>query len=152
MDGDFRRQHFINLIEGTYTNKAQAQSDPTGHAWVWIQWIKLDENKIQSRQWYHHDGDVYRERNFIVDTEGDNVILRNHTLDWKPIGCDLLWRSFGSGYKTDGECKFGEIELFYKGMLTQHQYRLWDQGFKNGKRIIGDVNSEFIFDRQIKRR
>ena len=74
MDGNFRRQHFINLIEGTYTNKAQAQSDPTGHAWVWIQWIKLDENKIQSRQWYHHDGDVYRERNFIVDTEGNNVI------------------------------------------------------------------------------
>jgi len=151
MDGDSRREHFIKLIEGSYTNKSQAMSDPTGHAWVWIQWIKLDDNKIQSRQWYHHTKEVYRERNFIVESEGDNIVLRNHTLNWEPVGCDIIWKPFGTGYKSNGECKYGDLEIFYKGQLTQHEYRSWDQGFRNGKRVIGNVASEFIFNRQTKR-
>ncbi len=151
MDGEYQRRSFIDLIEGSYTNRAQAMSDPTGHAWVWIQWIKLEEDKIQSRQWYHHDGEVYRERNFTVVNDGPNIKLINHTLDWKPIGCDIIWRPFGTGYKSNGECKYGDLELHYRGMLTPHQYRSWDQGFQNGKRVIGNVASEFIFDKQIKR-
>jgi len=58
MDATNGCEDFIRVIEGTYTNKKQAQSDPTGFIWAWIQWINLGDSKLQSRQWYHHDGEV----------------------------------------------------------------------------------------------
>ena len=151
MDATNGSEEFIRVIEGTYTNKKQAQSDPTGFIWAWIQWINLGDSKLQSRQWYHHDGEVYRERNFEVQQLDNTIILVNHTLDWKPVGCDIQWFAAHDGWKSEGSCRIADLEVYYTGYLTKDQYRSWDRGFVDGKQVIGNTKSEFIFDRQYKK-
>ena len=40
------------------------------------------------------------------------------------------------------------MDIYYTGYLTKKQYRTWDRGFQDGKQIIGNTQSEFIFDKQ----
>ena len=148
MDAASGSEEFIATIVGRYTNKKQAQSDPTGFSWKWIEWIDLGNSSLQSRQWDHHTKDVYRERNFIVENQNSNVLLVNHDINWNSQECDILWIPTKDGWKSEGKCHFGKMDIYYTGYLTKKQYRTWDRGFQNGKQIIGNSQSEFIFDKQ----
>tara|TARA_A100000164_G_scaffold377112_1_gene415617 strand:- start:473 stop:922 length:450 start_codon:yes stop_codon:yes gene_type:complete len=148
MDGTGGIQEFCNTIAGVWSNKKQAQSDPTGYVWSYIQWDLLGDSRLKSKQWYKNDGIVYRERCFNAYEEGGHVILDIHKLDWTPIGHKLKWRPIAKGeWLLNGEYVYEGMDVFYEGRLTRDNYYSWDRGFKNGKLTYGSNKAPFKFDR-----
>ena len=149
MDGTGGIQNFCNTIAGVWTNKQQAQADPTGYVWSWIQWDLLGDSRLKSKQWYQNDGKVYRERCFTAyENDKGHVVLDIHKLDWTPINHSLEWRPITKGeWLLSGEYVYEGTDVFYEGRLTKNNYYSWDRGFKNGKLTYGSTKGAFKFDR-----
>ena len=72
MDGTGGLQEFCNTIAGVWSNKKQAQSDPTGYVWSYIQWDLLGDSRLKSKQWYKNDGsNSTLESTIIAETPDD---------------------------------------------------------------------------------
>ena len=120
-----------DCLMGHWTNKHQAQSDPTNWVTVEIIW-KSHEKGFQSMNFKRCDGpgNPYRKKNhkflYLSDRE---VVVENYHLDWtRHEDCDIL---FTSTVKV-GTVKLlvttvldiKEIKLSLKSMLTETNYIL----------------------------
>ena len=45
---------FIELLEGTFSNKRQAQGHPTRYAHIWVKHRKIGENRFYGEQAYNY--------------------------------------------------------------------------------------------------
>ena len=94
-----------DCLLGHWTNKHQAQSDPTNWVSVEVVWKKHEEG-YQSFNYKRRDGPdfPYRKKNhkfvYLSDTE---VLVQNYHLDWtRHEDCDII-------FKYDGKAWHGEI-------------------------------------------
>jgi len=94
-----------DCLLGHWTNKHQAQSDPTNWVSVEVVWKKHEEG-YQSCNYKRRDGPdfPYRKKNhkfvYLSDTE---VLVQNYHLDWtRHEDCDII-------FKYDGKAWHGEI-------------------------------------------
>ena len=69
---------FIDLLEGTFANKTQAQSHPTRYAHIRVKHKKISDNRIYGEQAYNYlKNRPYRQ--FVIEVVEDDentIVLR----------------------------------------------------------------------------
>ena len=118
---------FLDLLEGTFSNKVQAQSHPTRYAHIWVNHRKISDNRIYGEQAYNYlknrpyrqfvievvdegnevDGNIYRLKNYeIKDAKqfAECKNLENLTDDLLTYreGCDIIMKQTGHNTFTGG--------------------------------------------------
>ena len=84
---------FLDLLEGTFANKRQAQSHPTRYAHIRVQHRKISENRIYGEQAYSYLlNRPYRQFVIEVVVEEEKFRLKNYEIKdaQKFIGCQNL--------------------------------------------------------------
>ena len=72
---------FLELFEGTFANKRQAQSHPTRYAHIRVMHIKIGDNRFYGEQAYNYLlNRPYRQ--FVIDVvdEGEQLRLKNYEI------------------------------------------------------------------------
>ena len=73
---------FLELLEGTFANKRQAQSHPTRYAHIRVVHKRISENRIYGEQAYNYQlNRPYRQFVIEVVDEGDQYRLKNYEVD-----------------------------------------------------------------------
>jgi len=72
---------FLQLLEGTFSNKSQAQCHPTRYAHIWVMYKKVSGNRFYAEQAYNY----LRNRpylQYVIDVVEDNGTFRtkNHEI------------------------------------------------------------------------
>ena len=90
-----------DCLMGHWTNRHQAQSDPTNWVTVEIIW-KSHEEGFQSMNFKRCDGpgNPYQKKNHKLHIFSDNqVVVENYHLDWtRHEDCDILFTFDGQGW------------------------------------------------------
>ena len=147
---------FLELFEGTFANKRQAQSHPTRYAHIRVQHRKISDHRFYGEQAYNYLlNRPYRQ--FVIDVidEGDYLRLKNYEirdaiqfaecknlelitdelLTYRP-GCDNIIRQTGpktfEGKNDTCECWVmrGNIKTYVQNevFLTEDKYKVLDRG------------------------
>ncbi len=140
------KDHFIECLIHKWDNLEQAQRDPIKYTHCHYDW-SVDGDFLKSKQWYHYNKEVYRERTNKISVKDDKIVLT--ILD---SGLDVIFKS--DRYNTGGyigsvpEGTYNNkgIRVESKITLDQRTYTSFDQGKdKDGNIIWGDVEGPFIF-------
>ena len=84
---------FLELLEGTFANKRQAQSHPTRYAHIRVQHKRISENRIYGEQAYNYQiNRPYRQFVIEVIAEKEQFRLKNYEIEdaYRFIGCNNL--------------------------------------------------------------
>lgn len=84
---------FLELLEGTFANKRQAQSHPTRYAHIRVQHKRISENRIYGEQAYNYQlTRPYRQFVIEVIEEKEQFRLKNYEIEdaYRFIGCNNL--------------------------------------------------------------
>ena len=68
------KQYFLDCLVQKWDNLHQAQAHPTNYTHVHYDW-DYEDDILKSKQWYHYNGEVYRERTHSLEVEDDNCLL-----------------------------------------------------------------------------
>lgn len=168
---------FLELFEGTFSNKRQAQSHPTRYAHIRVQHRKISDYRFYGEQAYNYLlNRPYRQ--FVIDVidEGDYLRLKNYEikdaiqfaecknlelitderLTYRP-GCDNIIRQTGpktfEGRNDTCECWVmrGNIKTYVQNevILTEDTYKVLDRGLhaETHAKIWGSDWGAFEFKR-----
>ena len=168
---------FLELFEGTFANKRQAQSHPTRYAHIRVSHRKIGETRFYGEQAYNYQLDrPYRQ--FVIDVvdEGDYLRLKNYEIRTPAtfVGCnnldkltdDLLTYREGcdniieetatktfTGKNDTCECWVmrGGIKTYVNNavLLTETNYQVMDRGFhaESHQKVWGSDYGPFNFTR-----
>ena len=169
---------FIDLLEGTFANKTQAQSHPTRYAHIRVSHRLIGENRIYGEQAYNYLlNRPYRQ--FVIDVveKNEEYYLRNYEIA-NPLqfaqctnleeitddmltyreGCDIIMRKTGSqryfGGTSTCNCavKWNGIDTYVQNevTLTKDEYHVLDKGLhkQNHNKVWGSDWGPFKFVRQ----
>ena len=168
---------FLELFEGTFANKRQAQSHPTRYAHIRVSHRKIGETRFYGEQAYNYQLDrPYRQ--FVIDVvdEGDYLRLKNYEIRTPAdfVGCnnldkltdDLLTYREGcdniiketatktfTGKNDTCECYVmrGGVRTYVNNevLLTETNYQVMDRGLhsETHKKVWGSDYGPFNFTR-----
>jgi CpeT protein len=169
---------FIELLEGTFANKIQAQSYPTRYAHIRVSHRLIGENRIYGEQAYNYLLErPYRQ--FVIDVvqEGEEYRLKNYELanalhfaqcrrldeitdDMLTYreGCDIIMREtgpdsyFGGTSTCNCTVNWNGTETYVQNevTLTKDEYHVVDKGLhiETHQKIWGSDWGAFKFVRQ----
>ena len=169
---------FLELFEGTFSNKRQAQSHPTRYAHIRVQHRKISDNRFYGEQAYNYLlNRPYRQ--FVIDVVAENDYLRLKNYEIKDSiqfaecknlefitdeiltyrsGCDNIIRQTGpktfEGKNDTCECWVmrGNIKTYVQNQvtLTETEYHVVDRGLhaETNQKIWGSDWGAFKFMRQ----
>ena len=169
---------FLDLLEGTFSNKVQAQSHPTRYAHIWVNHRKISDNRIYGEQAYNYlKNRPYRQFVIEVVSENGQYRLKNYEIkDAKQFaecknldkltddlltyreGCDIIMEQIGHNtYK--GGTSTCECWVHWQGVktyvqnevfLTETDYQVVDRGLhaETHAKIWGSDWGAFKFVRQ----
>ena len=137
---------FVDWFEGEYDNWAQASSNPTSFAHIYLTHQRTGEFSFHCEQRYSHEDEPYRSKDIVIVPQDDIIIVKN------PVN-DLIFQKMGEVYR--GVNKPGVMvkgaELVSRVELGPNYYVVIDGGIdKNGKQVWGSENGPFIFDKKDK--
>ena len=168
---------FLELLEGTFSNKLQAQSHPTRYAHIWVNHRRISENRLYGEQAYNYLKErPYRQ--FVIEVVEENGCfrLKNYELANKKRfaqcqnleeieenlltyreGCDILIRQTGVDLYQGGtftcNCHVdwnGTPTYVQKQVtLSKHEYQVVDKGLhvETHQKIWGSDYGAFMFKR-----
>ena len=135
------QKDFIDCLVHKWDNIDQAQSNPNEYSHVHYDWF-IEDDQLKSKQWYHWNNEVYRERTNELSLDEDKIIL-----SILETGIDVVFTQDSDGYigRVLGKIYKGvKVESYIT--LNEHTYTSFDQGIdSNGKVIWGDIAGPFIF-------
>lgn len=135
------KREFSDMICHHWHNLAQAQHSPTSFAHIHMEWW-ICGDEICSKQWYDHDGRVYRQRKHKVEDRGDVLILSTED---QPKVC-IYPTNYGFHGKTpENSINSKGIEIHSEIFISKDKVEVIDIGRLNGKLLWGDVPGPFIF-------
>ena len=168
---------FLDLLEGTFANKRQAQGHPTRYAHIRVQHRKISDDRLYGEQAYNYqlnkpyrqfvievveEDDQYRLKNYEIKdakrfAECKNLDqLTNNDLTYRE-GCDIIMKQIGpNAYK--GGTSTCECWVDWKGVktyvqnevfLTETDYQVVDRGLhaETHQKIWGSDYGAFKFVR-----
>ena len=168
---------FLELLEGTFANKRQAQSNPTRYAHIRVQHKRNSENRIYGEQAYNYQiNRPYRQFVIEVIAEKGQFRLKNYEIEdaYRFIGCnnleditdDILTYREGcdiimtqTAHKTyKGGTSTCECWVYRNGvktyvqnevLLTETNYQVVDRGLhaENHTKVWGSDYGAFNFTR-----
>ena len=68
------KEHFLKCLIHRWDNIKQAQRNPNEYTHCHYDWC-VEGNILKSKQWYHWNEEVYRERTNKISVEDDKIIL-----------------------------------------------------------------------------
>ena len=167
---------FLELLEGTFSNKRQAQGHPTRYAHIWVKHCHVRDNLFYGEQAYNYKRDrPYRQFVIKVIEEDGQYRLKNYQID-RPerfvggtnleelteadltyrISCDIIMKPDGDGFK--GSADTCECWVEWRGVktyvaneiyLSETEYQVVDRGLdaKTNERVWGSEWGAFQFKR-----
>lgn len=168
---------FLELLEGTFSNKRQAQGHPTRFAHIRVKHVRIDGNKFYGEQAYNYLlNRPYRQ--FVIDVveDGDEIRLKNYeikdasqfvggnnldklTADLLTYreGCDIIMKqtspkAFRGGTSTC-ECWVmrGDVKTYVQNevFLNETHYEVVDRGLhaESHQKVWGSDWGAFKFAR-----
>ena len=146
---------FEDYLLGHWTNRRQAQSDPTNWASVEIVW-KPFEDGFQSMNYKRSEGpeNPYRKKNHkILHVSDTEVLVQNYHLDWtRHEDCDII-------FMFDGQVWHGKLAhpgkcTGYRGNRVVSKIRLYgdklhsmDQGYDESDNLVWGSTEFYRFTR-----
>ena len=127
---------FLEYLEGTFSNKRQAQGNPTRYAHIIITHRKISDDRIYGEQSYNYmKGRPYRQFVIEVSQKGEKFFLRNFEIKdaTKYIGCNNLDQITDEDliYRDGCDIMFEQVETHkYKGGTTTCECYVEWQGKK----------------------
>lgn len=143
---------FLSCLLGTFDNKYQAFTNPTGFAHINISY-KLTENGIEHKSWYQYQGadSPYRTNYHKVrEISPTQVIMECYNSNWEHrSGCDVLFTKQGSYWvgKIQGECMVRGARLDSYIRLTNNRYECYDAGYNSNGKLVWGGTDVYIFKR-----
>lgn len=143
---------FLSCLLGTFDNKYQAFTNPTGFAHINISY-KLTENGIEHKSWYQYQGadSPYRTNYHKVrEISPTQVIMECYNSNWEHrSGCDVLFTKQGSYWvgKLQGECMVRGARLDSYIRLTNNRYECYDAGYNSNGKLVWGGTDVYIFKR-----
>ena len=147
---------FLDYLEGTFSNKRQAQSHPTRYAHIRVQHRMISDHRFYGEQAYNYllnrpyrqfvidvidEGDQYRLKNYEIQDPSQFVDCQNLDKITDDIltyrsGCDIIMRQTEPNTYTGGtstcECwvDWGGIKTYVQNevILTENEYYVFDKG------------------------
>jgi len=168
---------FLDLLEGTFSNKIQAQSHPTRYAHIWVNHRKISDNRIYGEQAYNYlKNRPYRQFVIEVVAEEEQFRLKNYEIkDAKQFaecknlenltddlltyreGCDIIMKQTGNSTFTGGtstcNCyvEWQGVKTYVQNevILSKEDYQVVDRGLhtETNQRIWGSEWGAFKFKR-----
>ena len=83
---------FIEWFEGEYDNWAQASSNPTSFAHIFLTHQRTGEFSFHCEQRYSHEDKPYRSKDIVIVPKGDVILVQN------PVN-DLIFQKMGKVYR-----------------------------------------------------
>ena len=83
---------FIEWFEGEYDNWAQASSNPTSFAHIFLTHQRTGEFSFHCEQRYSHEKEPYRSKDIVIVPKGDVILVQN------PVN-DLIFQKMGNVYR-----------------------------------------------------
>ena len=169
---------FLDLLEGTFANKRQAQGHPTRYAHILVQHRKISENRLYGEQAYNYlKQRPYRQFVIEVVAEKGQYRLKNYEIaDAKQFvgcqnldqltddmltyreGCDIIMEQVGHNEYKGGtstcECwvDWQGVKTYVQNevLLTETEYQVVDRGLhaESHQKIWGSNYGAFKFVRQ----
>lgn len=138
---------FFNKFLGTFDNRHQAYSNPTGFAFIHISNTMLEDGTIHQKAWYHYEDESrpYRQTILTVDYTSDKEVrLRNQS-----AGCVLKFIKEGKQWlgKFDGKCEREGATIDTYIRLTGPEYQCYDVAYNpTGAKLWGGTDI-YVFTR-----
>jgi CpeT protein len=169
---------FLDLLEGTFANKRQAQGHPTRYAHIKVQHRRISEDRIYGEQAYNYLlGRPYRQFVIQIVVEGEKFRLKNFEIkDAKQFigcqnldqltdemltyrdGCDIIMEKVGHNTYKGGtstcECwvEWQGVKTYVQNevLLNETEYQVIDRGLhaESHQKIWGSNYGAFKFVRQ----
>ena len=169
---------FLDLLEGTFANKRQAQGHPTRYAHIKVQHRRISEDRIYGEQAYNYLlGRPYRQFVIQIVVEGEKFRLKNFEIkDAKQFigcqnldqltdemltyrdGCDIIMEKVGRNTYKGGtstcECwvEWQGVKTYVQNevLLNETEYQVIDRGLhaETHQKIWGSNYGAFKFVRQ----
>ena len=169
---------FLELLEGVFSNKKQAQQHPTRYAHIWITHVKIGDTRFYGEQAYNYaKRQPYRQ--FVIDVEVENgkFRLKNYEIERAARfiqcsnleditdddltyrdGCDIILEPSGPNLYTGGTSSC-DCFVVWNGTKTylqnnvelgEKQYKVIDAGYdvESKQKIWGSQYGHLVFDRQ----
>tara|TARA_B100001093_G_scaffold250092_1_gene239535 strand:- start:25837 stop:26271 length:435 start_codon:yes stop_codon:yes gene_type:complete len=137
-------KHFLECLIHKWDNLHQAQCQPNQFAHVHYDWFVNDDGVLSSKQWYHWNGETYRERTHWLSQQEDKLQLLIIESD-----ITLEFRESEAGVyvgKTEGQIDYNGVKVESVISLDSTTFTSMDKGTDaNGKVQWGVVPSPFIF-------
>ena len=168
---------FLDLLEGTFANKRQAQGHPTRYAHIRVQHRKISENRLYGEQAYNYllnrpyrqfvievvaEKGQYRLKNYEIKDPQKFVGCQNldqltdDILTYRE-GCDIIMEQVGHNSYKGGTstCNcwvdWQGVKTYVQNevILTEEDYQVLDRGLhaETNERIWGSQYGPFKFKR-----
>ena len=168
---------FLDLLEGTFANKRQAQGHPTRYAHIRVQHRKISENRLYGEQAYNYllnrpyrqfvievvaEKGKYRLKNYEIKDPQKFVGCQNldqltdDILTYRE-GCDIIMEQVGHNSYKGGTstCNcwvdWQGVKTYVQNevILTEEDYQVLDRGLhaETNERIWGSQYGPFKFKR-----
>ena len=134
-------EDFFSFLLGRYTNRDQAFYNPSKFAYIHCYWERIGAEEMQSKHWYNYAGEdaPYRQKKHRVETEGNNIIVRNFDDNWDKYPCDMIFTRTANTWEgtNHGDCQLLGATMETKMTLTGTEVLCYDAGVKDGKIVWG---------------
>jgi CpeT protein len=168
---------FLDLLEGTFSNKTQAQSHPTRYAHIWVNHRKISDHRIYGEQAYNYlKNRPYRQFVIEIVAEENQFRLKNYEIsDAKQFaecknldqitedmltyrdGCDIIMKEIGTNTYKGGtstcNCwvNWQGVKTYVQNevILSEEDYQVVDRGLhaETNEKIWGSDWGAFKFKR-----
>ena len=168
---------FLDLLEGTFSNKTQAQSHPTRYAHIWVNHRKISDHRIYGEQAYNYlKNRPYRQFVIEIVAEENQFRLKNYEIsDAKQFaecknldqitedmltyrdGCDIIMKEIGTNTYKGGtstcNCwvNWQGVKTYVQNEVTlsEEDYQVVDRGLhaETNEKIWGSDWGAFKFKR-----
>tara|TARA_B100001113_G_C20888217_1_gene525777 strand:- start:229 stop:666 length:438 start_codon:yes stop_codon:yes gene_type:complete len=140
------KNDFLDCLIHKWDNIEQAQRDPNKYTHCHYDWT-IEGDILKSKQWYHWNKEVYRERTNKISIKDDKIVLTILESALDVIFKKDYYNTGGYiGGVPEGTYNDKGIKVESRITLDQRTYTSFDQGIdSDGKIIWGDVEGPFIF-------
>lgn len=144
----------LELLLGHYSNKIQAQSNPTEFAYANVKYSRQGD-KVELKQWYQHEGEKKPYLRMLLEYEESYNYLRmwGKNLYTGRNTCPQVFRFTGKWWEggTEGSCIVDGMKFVTTIRFNGSQYQSRDSGYsvETGEHVFGKHHDKgfFLFER-----